>query len=126
RSQRFVRMWQEFGDPTMTDILPSSSIQNANTELTKAIDEAGGMPMPSILMPSAWQWAGNTPGTDRVIQRADEAAVAQPPTTWFPRLSSVGAESRRVAIADGCFPAENPGDEVKLNGAIWADPTPTN
>ena len=123
RALRFIRIWEEFGDPTMTERLNVSSIENANTELTKALEASGGMPMPSILMPVSWQVAGNTPGTDRVVQRAADAAVAQLPTTWFPRISNIGGESRKVAIADGAFLPSTSGDQVMLNGAIWADPT---
>lgn len=122
RALRFIRIWQDFGDPTSTDVLPTSSITNANTALVAALDQASGMPMPSILMPASWQWAGDTPGTDRVVQRATEASVAKLPTTWFPRMTNIGAESRKVAIADGTFMPKSPGSAVTINGDIWADP----
>lgn len=117
RAQRFVRMWQDYGDPAMSDTVPAAQVSQANTELTKALTEYGEMPVPSVLMPASWQWAGDTPGTDRLAQPVAEENVAKLPTNWFPRISNIGAESRKIAISDGYADLDG---QVDIDGRIWA------
>jgi prepilin-type N-terminal cleavage/methylation domain-containing protein/prepilin-type processing-associated H-X9-DG protein len=119
RAERFVRIWEDFGCPAMTDTLTVANVQNPNSELTRVLESRGGMPMPSVLMPASWQWAGDVPGANRILQPANEASVAELPTNWFPRITSVGSESRKIAIADGYA---NLADPPTINGAIWANP----
>ncbi len=122
RSQRFIKIWEDFGDPAMRDTIPANAVVGANSKLTEQLDAKGGITAPSVLMPASWQWAGNTPGATRYIQPGSEETVATLPTNWFPRTTNIGAESRKVCIADGYFNL----DENKLDGNIWADPTQDN
>jgi prepilin-type processing-associated H-X9-DG protein/prepilin-type N-terminal cleavage/methylation domain-containing protein len=118
RAERFVRIWEDFGDPTMSDVLPADAVKNANSDLTTVLQARGEMPVPSVLMPASWQWAGNVPGTNRVTQPSAEEDVAELPSNWFPRITNVGSESRKVAIADGYANLTSP----EVDGAIWSRP----
>jgi len=121
RAERFIRIWTEYGDPTVSDIVSTAGVKNANTKLTAALDAAGGMPAPSILMPASWQWAGSAPGTTNITQPSAEEDVAKLPTNWFPRMTNIGGESLKVAISDGYVNL----DTFEIDGAIWSGNKPT-
>jgi prepilin-type N-terminal cleavage/methylation domain-containing protein/prepilin-type processing-associated H-X9-DG protein len=146
RPQRFTTMFQEFRDPANKTILTTTQVAGAEEDsglgggdfddlstIQRAIERADGIPGPSFRMPGSWQWAGGDAG-DFPDLNADELPIFQPsterdlvqlPSSWFPRLSAVGAESRKVAIADAAVNLAADAADEAITAEIWPDPDDT-
>lgn len=124
-AERAVYLFDNFKDPAMNEILQSSQI-NAPSELTPIVDDNGGMPTSSYLMPTSWQVAGQdlATGNDPLFAQVNqEASIFELPATYRPRLDRFGGAARKVALADGVPGVNNPGGQLTLNLTIWEDST---
>jgi prepilin-type N-terminal cleavage/methylation domain-containing protein len=102
--ERVFYLFDNFQDPSMNEILQSSQVNSPGSNLPGIINDNGGMPTASFLMPASWQTAGASlaSGTDPLIpQVTEEASVFQVPDTYRPRLDQFGGGARKVAIGDG-------------------------
>lgn len=102
--ERTFYLFDRFQDPSMSEILQSSQVTSSSSTLSGLIDQNGGMPTSSYLMPMSWQTAGAGLGTGSdplFTQAAQEAAVFQVPNTYRPRIDQIGGGARKVALGDG-------------------------
>ena len=118
-AERVHYLFDNFKDPSMNEILQSSQVTSTSGDLSVLIDERGGMPISSYLMPSSWQVVGQglAGGPDNLFGQVNqEVGIFQIPDTYRPRLSAFGGGARKVALGDGV-----PG--VNSNGALGLDLT---
>lgn len=118
-AERAFYLFDNFRDPSMNEVLLSSSVTTSSGDLPGLIDQNGGMPISSYLMPVSWQTAGASlaSGNDPLIPQVnEEASVFEVPATYRPRLDQFGGGARKVAIGDGV-----PG--VNTNGTLSLDLT---
>lgn len=123
--ERVVYLFENFRDPSMNEVLQSSQV-TAPGELSAVIDQRGGMPISSYLMPTSWQVVGQdlaTPDSGLFGQADDDANVFQITPTYRPRLDRFGGGARKVALADGVPGVDNPGGNLSLNFEIWSENT---
>lgn len=123
RARRFYYLLREYADPAMRETVQLG--QGANTEMDEVAEENSGFPGPSFIMPTAFAWNGTeiTRGTE-VVQFAqsgsDDDDHAQIPKAYTPKVESVGAQSRKVAVADGFRTLTSTGGI--LDPRVWIDP----
>lgn len=123
--ERVVYLFENFRDPSMNEVLQSSQVTGPG-DLATVIDQRGGMPISSYLMPTSWQVVGTdlAGGPDNLFSQVQEdASVFQITPTYRPRLDRFGGGARKVAIADGVPGIDNSGGLLNLNLEIWNDST---
>lgn len=124
RAHRFLFLLKEYGDPSMRETVRLAA--GASSEMTDLEAESGGFPGTSFIMPSCFVWGGtelrNAAGD--VVQYAqsssDDADHAQIPTSYVPKVESVGAQSKKISICDGFRTLTATGG--LLDGRLWIDP----
>jgi prepilin-type N-terminal cleavage/methylation domain-containing protein/prepilin-type processing-associated H-X9-DG protein len=124
-AERTHYLFENFKDPSMGEVLPSSQV-TAPSELTEVIDNRGGMPISSYLMPTSWQVVGQDLATTEsglFGQVTQEQGIFQIPVTYRPRLDRFGGGARKVAIADGVPGVDIQGGVLGLNLEIWSEST---
>lgn len=127
RARRFHFLLREYADPSMRETVELGP--GASTDMEDTADELGGFPGTSFIMPSAFQWNGTeiTRGTT-IVQYAQSGSEdddhAQIPKAYVPKVESVGAQSRKVAVADGFRVLTSTGG--RLDAWIWQDPYGTS
>jgi len=124
-AERTVYLFENFRDPSMNEILQSSQV-TAPGELAPVIEDRGGMPISSYLMPTSWQVVGQdlaTTDSGLFGQVNEDASVFQITPTYRPRLDRFGGGARKVALADGVPGVDNPGGNLSLNLEIWSENT---
>lgn len=122
-AERTHYLFENYRDPSMNEILTSAQV-NAPSQLTDVINNRGGMPTSSYLMPTAWQVVGQdlAGGTDNNFgQTTQEAAIFRIPTTYRPRLDRFGVGARKAAIADGVPGVNNPSGQLSLDLTIYQE-----
>jgi prepilin-type N-terminal cleavage/methylation domain-containing protein/prepilin-type processing-associated H-X9-DG protein len=124
-AERVHYLFDNFKDPSMGEVLLSSQV-TAPGDLGQVIDNRGGMPISSFLMPTSWQVVGQnlSGGSEGLFgQVTQEQGIFQIPVTYRPRLDRFGGGARKVAIADGVPGVDNPGGTLSLNLEIWSQNT---
>ena len=135
RSERFGFILNEYANPANKVILGSQSIDFADSgDFQDYIDGTGTLysangaktvAAPSYFMAASWQWAG--PATSgsasnildkRYEQPAGEQDVVELSSSWFPRVTNVGASSDKAAISNAVVDIDDP----TLPAFIWRDP----
>ncbi|MFU8830095.1 MAG: type II secretion system protein, partial [Phycisphaerales bacterium] len=102
-ADRVHYLFDTFNDPTMNEVLQSPQV-TAPGELGQVIDNRGGMPTSSFLMPTSWQVVGADLATGPnapFSQVNEERSIFELPATYRPRLDRFGGGSRKIALADG-------------------------
>ncbi|MFI4853892.1 MAG: type II secretion system protein [Phycisphaerales bacterium JB065] len=119
-AERAYYLFDRFQDPSMTEVLQSSQVTSPDSNLGTLIDDNGGMPTSSYLMPMSWQTAGADLGSSGLItQVSQEADVFEVPATYRPRLDQFGGSARKVALADGVPGVNSP--SLSLDLTIYND-----
>ncbi len=122
-AERTFYLFDKFQDPSMTEVLQSTQVTSSAPDLAALIDQNGGMPTSSYLMPTSWQVAGAqlTSGSNPLIgQPQEEAGVFEVPATYRPRLDQFGGSARKVALADGVPGVNSP--TLSLDLTIFTAP----
>jgi prepilin-type N-terminal cleavage/methylation domain-containing protein len=122
-ADRVYYLFENFQDPTMTEVVQSSQVTSPDPDLTTLIDQQGGMPTSSYLMPSSWQVVGadlQTGENPPFGQVQDDRSIFEIAGTYRPRLDRFGGGARKVAIADGVPGAGDPsGNSFALNFELF-------
>jgi prepilin-type N-terminal cleavage/methylation domain-containing protein/prepilin-type processing-associated H-X9-DG protein len=127
RAARFEFLLKEYADPAMRETM---RIEDGNEDMQDIADDKGGFPGPSFIMPSAFAWNGTeiTRTDGEIVQYAqsesDDKDHAQIPKAYTPKVESVGAQSRKAAVADGFRVMTATGG--RLDAWIWQDPYGTS
>lgn len=111
REHRFYQLLEQFSDPAMRLRVPvwASNAVQGNNEMANWVDENAPEPAHGVsyLMPIRFQLYGGTSGPrrygsdDYLSGQADLKNRMIVPRTYVPKVSNVGALSKKIAIADG-------------------------
>ncbi|MBL8744774.1 MAG: prepilin-type N-terminal cleavage/methylation domain-containing protein [Phycisphaerae bacterium] len=112
REHRFFQILEQFSDPAMKQRTPVFTAgPRGNAEMAQWIDENSTEPAHgvSFLMPIRFQLFGGTDqlgANGRPIRVGDASwggltTTVAMPTAFVPKVSNVGSQSRKIAIADG-------------------------
>jgi prepilin-type N-terminal cleavage/methylation domain-containing protein/prepilin-type processing-associated H-X9-DG protein len=129
RAARFQFLLKEYADPAMRETMRIDS--DGNQDMRDIADANGGFPGTSFIMPSAFVWSGTeiARANGDIVQYAqsqsgDDFQHCAIPKAYTPKVESVGAQARKVAVADGFRVMTATGG--RLDAWVWLNPYGTS
>ena len=129
RLPRMAALFSEYGDPTVGQELTATDLTGLESDEVEQLESelGGSITAPSYFMPMGFQYAGETidAGGGDIRQwgaPSPEREAVSLPENWFPRLTSIGQESLKVAVADGAVRLD---PSRTIDAGPFADPTQT-